>query len=764
MKKQLLLLFLSFLCSNTASIQANPKTQTIDVATIDLSACDADGNNAFHAAARAGDLATMKKLLLKQDEADGWYQSLSWCFWGSRAYPVNLQNNNGDTALHCAIENNHPEMVKLLLTQGKAKIDQKIANNKKSTPLWLATEKGDDQSVTILIAHDNNYHTETLNGKNVLHAAITNNKPALVAIYSLNKKLLNEKDSDGNTPLLRAVNEKLTSSTRILLQNGADTSIPSKRGLPALHESIHAGNITTTQLLLESGYSIDSTDATGKTALRHAVDLNAQDTINFLLRCKANPNKPDYMGNTPAHSAAANNNISTLSALKSYNANMNVQNKNEETIAHTAAHNGSAAVMHYLLENHKRLIRIANNKGNLPLHTAIDSKKITIARILLAENDPSINAYNNAGNTPLHSAVESKQLDFVILLCSRQADFRYNKKGYSPLHTAAAIGFMDGIKTLKEYGARITDVTGDNNSPLHIAFINNHFNCTHLLIDRTVACMRNNKGRTPLHIIASKKNADTAIIDLLMNYPLDINSPDKKGYTPFAHAARKGNLAMMRKLRYYNAALFTRDKQNNTYLHLAAASGDLQTVEYLKSMGLSLRDKNNNNETPFISAVVGGKSNIINALCIEDFYRDGTIEMGIRKARINGHYFMASDLEKKIEQLKKDCEALKTLQTDIEKLVNANLNNFFALKQKTSINYKELYYDYTPTPCECNQLTLMTTNDIYKKSTAEQRAILKQQLIARQRQEEQHKRILEQRMLSVRQSEERKLYADAVKR
>lgn len=79
------------------------------------------GNNVLHTAARNSDRYNIVEMLLKS------------------RFPIDLRNNNGDTALHIAAQKGNLDNIKALVKSG-ANID--ILNNASLSPLYLAVLNG----------------------------------------------------------------------------------------------------------------------------------------------------------------------------------------------------------------------------------------------------------------------------------------------------------------------------------------------------------------------------------------------------------------------------------------------------------------------------------------------------------------------------------------------------------------------------------------------------------------------------------------------
>nr|QCO69761.1 pyrexia [Amphibalanus improvisus] len=115
-------------------------------------------------------------------------------------------------------------------------------------------------------------------------------------------------------------------------------------------------------------------------------------------------------------------------------------------------------------------------------------------------------------------------------------------------------------------------------------------------------------GTTALHVVASARHPFNVTIELVCilnewGAPLEaVNTPEEQ--TPILKAAQAGNTAALLVLAELGASCEARDQRDNTLLHLAAASGNSQTVSAaLDRLPASfLQEKNKNGDTPLLLA------------------------------------------------------------------------------------------------------------------------------------------------------------------
>ncbi|KAL5743822.1 hypothetical protein ACOSQ2_026938 [Xanthoceras sorbifolium] len=180
-------------------------------------------------------------------------------------------------------------------------------------------------------------------------------------------------------------------------------------------------------------------------------------------------------------------------------------------------------VLHLVVSAHKlNTIIILNEKGSTALHEALfavhaSKKNVNIlvdVACYLVLNDPNITCHqNNAGKTPLCMAIESGNKDILDYILKALLDQGNDEEGNTPLHFAADIGYIEGVRYLIEIKSNWAFERNNKGFyPLHLAFVSKvaRSNC---LCD---------KGQSILHEKGTNKL---------------VNKMDKNGSTPFHLAA-----------------------------------------------------------------------------------------------------------------------------------------------------------------------------------------------------------------------------------
>ncbi|RZC76166.1 hypothetical protein C5167_000340 [Papaver somniferum] len=195
-----------------------------------------NGYDAFHIAAKQGDLEVVKILLTALP---------------GLSMTVDLSNT---TALHTAATQGHTEVVNFLLEQdGNV---AKIAKSNGKTALHSAARNGHVEIVRALLTKEPGISTRTdKKGQTALHMAVKGSKIELVEeLIRLDPSLVNMVDSKGNTALHIATRKGRVQIVRMLLEHkGTDTKAVNRSKETSLDTAAVTGNSEIRAILQEYG-------------------------------------------------------------------------------------------------------------------------------------------------------------------------------------------------------------------------------------------------------------------------------------------------------------------------------------------------------------------------------------------------------------------------------------------------------------------------------------------------------------------------------
>ena len=182
---------------------------------------------------------------------------------------VNVQNLEGETALHVACKMCEMKVVKLLVKNG-ARINTK--SHCGHTPLHSALHSADLNGffggVKLLIENGANVNAkvaETENSRTPLHFAAFQGFFDVVKLLIKNGARIDAKDNIGYTPLHSAALGASFGVEKLLIENGANVNAQTKDGDTALHFASRNGHLYKVNFLIKNRASLTIKNNRGKT-------------------------------------------------------------------------------------------------------------------------------------------------------------------------------------------------------------------------------------------------------------------------------------------------------------------------------------------------------------------------------------------------------------------------------------------------------------------------------------------------------------------
>jgi ankyrin repeat protein len=148
-----------------------------------------------------------------------------------------------------------------------------------------------------------------------------------------------------------------------------------------------------------------------------------------------------------------------------------------------------------------------DNEGMPLLVLAAREKSDKVGAALLANPKTDIEIQDKAGENALMMAALGGDLEFVNLLIAKDAEV--NKKGWAPLHYAAANGHDDIVKVLLDHSAYVDAGSPNGTTPLMMAARGGHVSTVKLLLDNGAdLTVKNQIGMTALDFAKTYKEPD----------------------------------------------------------------------------------------------------------------------------------------------------------------------------------------------------------------------------------------------------------------
>ena len=368
---------------------------------------------------------------------------------------INLPDKNGDSVLHISAFHGDFRIVNKLVLFGGNK---KQTNEKNKLPVDMAKDNFVRKVLTDLNKaakeSDSKNIEELVNfGQDINEKiSIFSQAPIHKVIEGNIKTTNNKKDKEETLAKQKENKEKVL---REMLDMGADPNIRDSNGWSALHYACQLGDLNSVQILLEKNAEIDSYSNNKRIPLHLAANMNYPDIVKCLLEKNSNPNYKDNTGCTPLHLAAKQGNTKCIEYLLQNNAYLYSVDFRGWSILHYAAFHGHKETVRFICKydaDNDILRNQRNSQNKLP---------IEIVR------DPSVKPYFIS----LWHAAKEGDLDMTTNLINdgenvdEQSHFFQN----TPLHLAVLNNHYLLVKLLQKQNAKEDLKNNDNKEPWEYA-------------------------------------------------------------------------------------------------------------------------------------------------------------------------------------------------------------------------------------------------------------------------------------------------------
>ena len=186
-----------------------------------------------------------------------------------------------------------------------------------------------------------------------------------------------------------------------------------------------------------------------------------------------------------------------------------------------------------------------------------------------------------------------------------------------PLYYAALCGFANLVEQLiAKHPQHVNTIGGSYMTSAVAALAGRHFEVAQVLHrNKSSVEPRGYFENTPLHSAAYY--GDLEMVQVLLDYGVDVNSQNSFGYTPLDSASRDGHrndAGVARLLIAHGADPNSRDVLGFTSLHRASDSGRIEIVRLLIEHGAKVEVKNDRGKTP-LDVASGDKGRRLSNYC-----------------------------------------------------------------------------------------------------------------------------------------------------
>ena len=568
-----------------------------------------------------------------------------------------IRDTDGRTAMATAVENNHYDVVKVLIGAGA---DVNIPTLNKRTPLMAAVCVDNEKIAEILINERADANLKDEKGKTALYLAAQYNRidaanrlidkaenldveteagwtPLMIASQkghvNIVKALIDRKDNDETTAELNHENIPM-------IDKGVNVEKKLEAGRTALYLAVENGHTEVTNRLIEAGAELDAETNGGFTPLMTAIE-NGHENIGVELIGKMglpHVNKQYKDGETALYLAAKKNRLHVVNKLIEVEAALNTTTNSEWTPLMIASRNGHVNVVKALADHNARLDHKDVN-GQTALYTALEHERVDVAEVLIEKRaDLKVQTLN--GRTPLMAAsvvgnekIADTLIRKIVKLNKKDKTVELNEKdvdGKTALYLAAENDHPRVVDRLIETeGVDLNAETSDGWTPLMIAIEKGHENIAKRLIYKgaDVKWKLPNR-RTALYLAA--ENGSTSVANKLIGTErTDLNAETSDGWTPMMIAPQNGHESIVKFLIQQGADITKRlpgGRTSSTTVQngqvetggldafaIAVHKGHVNIINALIEKA-DVNGKDKNGKTPLIVASENGHSEIVDIL------------------------------------------------------------------------------------------------------------------------------------------------------
>ena len=484
---------------------------------------------------------------------------------------VNLRDKKKNSAIILAIWHGHSQLVDQLLKQKIDPLpDLNIISEEyhQRNALMLAALKGHDSLVTQFVLMPGvSLNSKDDLGNTALALAAMEGHSAIVATLLEHPDVeINIPNAIGSTPLIIAAEGGKHEMVEQMLKKGADHEVQNHDGYNALSKAILHGHDRVVQMLLDHDAKYRATTTSSGNALHIACasEKTKPDLIKVLVKMGLKIDALDGNDATPLHKACKAGKSENVAALLALKADPTVQDRHGRTPLIVAWQNGHSDVVQLLQKNHTNNNSQKAPPERLPPDSTLPTwslAKLGHVSILKAKLQASSQAIHDrdpdTDSTALHWGLRSKHPDH-----------------------------LETTEILLQADAEINALDDHNRTALHIAAYLGNYEATELLLSyKADPNIKNTWDLTPLSIAQSREHYFLAV--KLVEGGANVQDGEVGGMQgTFCAAVQLGELEVAKKLLGFGKGvdLEARDKQGQTVVELARASGDDDVAQWVREV------------------------------------------------------------------------------------------------------------------------------------------------------------------------------------
>ena len=447
--------------------------------------------------------------------------------------------------------------------------------------------------------------------------------------------------STGAKALHLATYFDLKYSTIELLQRGHDPEVKDSDGQTPLMWAINNGHENIVGLLLMRKLDFEASDNLQRTALHHSACIGQINSMKLLIQCRAGLETRDSLGRTPLLSAINRGQAAAVEYLLEVGADPAAFDEQRKGALHLSIESDLSIQLVALLVAHGAPVDIIDIDNMSPLHGAVQYNRRGIASLLL-NNGVSID-FGIQRRCWIPDLLDGNVV-YELNNTSKLQEFQTpGIGGLTALHFAALVGNAEMTEFLLSQGADPNRLSQYQETPLHLAFSkrvqgpdyrdawNKDFwriEClwdfvdfddedeaeaeavatriaearnavveTLLKDDRTNVTLQDAQGSSILHVINYREPVSSNLLWCLIHKGAILSARNADGQTALHLASLAGNFESTQVFINGGSDIQLADTEGRSAIHCTAASGDIETVMSIFgaheiSVLLTLKDTN----------------------------------------------------------------------------------------------------------------------------------------------------------------------------
>ncbi|KAH3707840.1 ankyrin repeat domain-containing protein 55-like [Dreissena polymorpha] len=294
-------------------------------------------------------------------------------------------------------------------------------------------------------------------------------------------------DGDHETPTHRAAAEGDTQLLVVAIkQDPSSIQQKDSDGYTPLHHTVLGKHMSALKRLVKMGADVNAQDGQGRTCLSIAAYQGWCEGLIYLLRKGARQDIVDNSGRSPLHASTYDTDVKPLTTLlkRLKSEGINLGDNEKMTTLHWAAFHDRPDHVRQLLQK-GALLTVADVDGKTPLHWAAQNGSRACA-VLLVESDESgelLSRVDKCGKLALHLAAAAGHVGILQDLAEAGPHLcgEGDMDDRTPLHWSAATGHASCVRTLLNLGVSPDPRDADGVTPLEYSNNAGHLDCKTLI-------------------------------------------------------------------------------------------------------------------------------------------------------------------------------------------------------------------------------------------------------------------------------------------